>query len=106
MPFSVRIFAAMPPAWPEPIISTSTVSVVMSLSVRIRTELVGRPGRSDALRGTRVYARGALGVYVGLDRRPVELCCALLPPRVQRVKPNLRVHGGGANISMSDVDEV
>jgi hypothetical protein len=29
MPFSVRIFAAIPPEWPEPIISTSTTSSAM-----------------------------------------------------------------------------
>jgi hypothetical protein len=29
MPFSVKIFAAIPPEWPDPIIRTSTVSSAM-----------------------------------------------------------------------------
>jgi hypothetical protein len=29
MPFSVRIFAAIPPEWPEPMMSTSTISFAM-----------------------------------------------------------------------------
>src|SRR5882757_399964 len=98
IPFSVSTFAAMPPEWPEPMISTSTSS-----SIPVEPPPFFFQSRRCLRSGLCAFRRLA-AIQVRIHRIPVHpLFHAALVIRRQRVRPRLGVDRCGAYIAMRQV---
>src|ERR1700733_4089677 len=107
MPFSVRIFAAIPPEWPEPMINTSTFSTAKIPSLRCFVVDV-RPASGVPLIGIGAAdGRRGFAADVGIDREPIQTDVRrFLAGCGCGCTPGLGVDGCGADVAVRDVDEV